>query len=79
MQDGPWFIDHITKCLLQSLEEVGFSTDNVRHVALISAKTGYGIESLISKLNKYWGTQGLCQSSCNVPGYFFSYCLEFLL
>ena len=34
------------------------SKENVREILLISAKTGYGIERLITKLHKNWGIQG---------------------
>ena len=34
------------------------SKENVQEILLISAKTGYGIERLITKMHKNWGTQG---------------------
>ena len=47
------------QCLIQSLEESNFDTTNVKHVALISAKTGYGIEDLISKIHSKWENRGI--------------------
>lgn len=49
-----------TKDMLRYLcKEAGLSTTNeVMHTALVSAKTGYGIEELITQLLKDWGKKG---------------------
>lgn len=54
------FIKHVKKCLLNSLEETGFEKASLLHLAVISAKTGFGVERLISTLQRIWGTRGKC-------------------
>ena len=45
--------------LLQACVDAGVCNgDNVKHVALISAKSGFGIEDLITALQKKWGSLG---------------------
>lgn len=36
----------------------GMARTNVKHVALISAQTGYGVEELITKLHNVWDYKG---------------------
>ena len=58
-RDCPHFFDNIKKQLVDSVVDVtGIKRENVTHVALTSAKTGYGIEELINKLQYKWGYKG---------------------
>ncbi|XP_025423199.1 nitric oxide-associated protein 1 [Sipha flava] len=52
--DFPGWINHVQKTLVQSIpKEI-----NIKHVAVVSAKTGFGIEELINKLHTLWQTRG---------------------
>lgn len=52
------YLDHIKQCLKEEIVKAGFDRLNVKHVSLISAKTGYGIEELITQLQKIWAYRG---------------------
>ncbi|XP_067013589.2 nitric oxide-associated protein 1 isoform X2 [Anabrus simplex] len=52
--DGPSFLEHVTTCLETSLNQTSLATANIRHVALVSAATGFGVEELITKLHNIW-------------------------
>ena len=58
-RDSPDFLQRISNTLLSSLNNYGLNKLNVKHVSLISAKTGFGVEELINALHKQWETQGL--------------------
>jgi len=58
-QDSKCFFTHVKKCLSKSVENIGIDKNSIRHVGLISAKTGYGIEELINKLHKIWEYKGI--------------------
>lgn len=52
--DFPGWVNHVQKILVQSLpKEI-----NIKHTAVVSAKTGFGIEELINKLHALWQTKG---------------------
>lgn len=57
-QDSPQFFNHVKECLSVAVENTGIRKKMIRHIALISAKTGYGIEQLINKLHKLWNYKG---------------------
>jgi GTP-binding protein EngB required for normal cell division len=57
-KDSRGYLNHITKCLVQELEKSGMNRANIKHVCLVSAQTGYGIESLITKIQNSWGVRG---------------------
>ncbi|XP_011698761.1 PREDICTED: nitric oxide-associated protein 1 [Wasmannia auropunctata] len=57
-QDSKHFFTHIKDCLSKAIESTGIKKENIRHVALVSAKTGYGIEELINKLHTIWKYKG---------------------
>ena len=57
-KDGPNFLENIERSLLQSLNEMGIGSANIKGVSLISAKTGYGVERFINKLHKIWAYKG---------------------
>lgn len=52
------YLDHIKLCLKEEIVKTGFDKMNIKHVSLISAKTGYGIEELITQLQKIWAYKG---------------------
>lgn len=58
-QDSRSFFAHIKECLSKALEEnTGIRKERIRHIALVSAKTGYGVEELINKLHTLWKYKG---------------------
>ncbi|XP_072758076.1 nitric oxide-associated protein 1 [Anoplolepis gracilipes] len=57
-QDTSHFFTHIKECLSKAVENTGIKKEKIKHVALISAKTGYGIEELINKLHTLWKYKG---------------------
>jgi len=54
-RDGIGYLDRIKQSLLNLCEERGVTA---QHIALVSAKTGYGIEKLISRLLRDWKLKG---------------------
>ncbi|XP_070539945.1 nitric oxide-associated protein 1-like [Ptychodera flava] len=58
-RDSPKYMDHIKTKLLQECVEAGLAPlDRIKHVSLISAKSGFGIEDLITNLQKIWKYKG---------------------
>jgi len=57
-QDSPQFLTHVKECLLKAVENTGINKEKIKHIELISAKTGYGIEELINKLHSLWKYKG---------------------
>lgn len=57
-RDHPDYLNHIRKCLVSEAIRLGFEERFIKHVALISAKTGFGVEQLITRLQQIWGTKG---------------------
>ncbi|KAM3866927.1 nitric oxide-associated protein 1-like [Diretmus argenteus] len=55
--DAPNYLQRIKRQLSQYCADAGIG-DNVKDVHLISAKTGYGIENLISSLQRLWQYKG---------------------
>lgn len=56
--DSKHFLTHIHKTLIQHLGESGIKKGNIKHVSLISAKTGFGVERLINKMHSVWEYKG---------------------
>ncbi|KAI5637365.1 50S ribosome-binding GTPase domain-containing protein [Phthorimaea operculella] len=56
--DSEGYLKRIKQCLLTEISKTKLAEANIRHVALISAKTGYGVEDLISAMFKYWLGKG---------------------
>ena len=54
---GGW-IESILECLEKNCTAKGIDGEQVKCVELISAKTGYNVEKLISYLIKHWNNQG---------------------
>lgn len=60
-RDSPKFLENIKQLLTNTVIQVtGVKKENITHVQLISAKTGYGIEQLINKLQYKWRYKGIC-------------------
>ncbi|XP_058444789.1 nitric oxide-associated protein 1 [Malaya genurostris] len=57
-KDCPGYLDNIQTNLTKMMIDAGFDRNNIKHVALISATTGFGVEQLITKLHNIWGTRG---------------------
>jgi len=55
-RDAPGYLDRIKESVVALCEERGITA---QHVALISAKTGYGIEKLITHLLRDWKLKGM--------------------
>ncbi|XP_066144077.1 nitric oxide-associated protein 1 isoform X1 [Euwallacea fornicatus] len=51
-KDDHHYLARIKQLLIDNLRLSGFGNSNIKHVELISAKTGYGIENLISSLHE---------------------------
>ncbi|XP_015115197.1 nitric oxide-associated protein 1 [Diachasma alloeum] len=57
-KDCSRFVDNVKASLMKALREAGIREFNIKHVELISAQTGYGVERLINKLHKIWAYKG---------------------
>lgn len=58
-KDDDGYLTRIRNSLLKLCEDCGLSKkEDIKHVALISAKTGYGIEDLITQLMCDWSHKG---------------------
>ena len=58
-KDCTGYLNRTKEMIGRYVEEYGLATgSNIRHIALVSAKTGYGIEELVTKLLVDWGRKG---------------------
>lgn len=57
-KDRRGYLERIKKSLVDELDKSGLSRANIKHVSLISATTGYGVEQLITKIQSSWGYRG---------------------
>lgn len=57
-RDSSKFFMHVKECLSKAVENTGIDRERIKDVALVSAKTGYGIEKLINKLHNVWKYKG---------------------
>lgn len=57
-KDQPDYLNHIKRILKNEAMRMGFEEKFIKHISLISAKTGYGVEELITKLQGTWGYKG---------------------
>lgn len=55
---GPLFRESILDCLIKHVEDKGITGKQISYVDLISAKTGYNIEKMISNLFELWNDEG---------------------
>lgn len=53
-KDHPNHLKYIKQCLKDEAMRMGFEERFIKHVALISAKTGFGVEELITRLHEIW-------------------------
>lgn len=57
--DNRGYLERVRACVEQNLKDVGLSRGgNVKGVCLVSAKTGYGVEDLITRLHDVWRSKG---------------------
>ncbi|CAD7091817.1 unnamed protein product [Hermetia illucens] len=57
-RDSPGYLKRIKDCLIKAVTSAGIDSMNIKHVALISAKTGFGVEELITHLHSQWKYEG---------------------
>ncbi|KAL3864046.1 hypothetical protein ACJMK2_005758 [Sinanodonta woodiana] len=59
-RDDTGYLERVKTLLRDSCERAGLNPtgENVKHICLVSAKTGYGIEDLITHLMKHWKMNG---------------------
>ncbi|KAK5645480.1 hypothetical protein RI129_006780 [Pyrocoelia pectoralis] len=59
-RDSQRYLDQIRNVVQSILRETidSRALKNIKHIALISAKTGWGVEELITKLHNIWMTRG---------------------
>ncbi|XP_058056072.1 nitric oxide-associated protein 1 [Anopheles bellator] len=57
-QDCSGYLENVRQCLTKTIIDAGFSRNNIKHVSLISANTGFGVEELITRIHNVWGTRG---------------------
>ncbi|XP_043529855.1 nitric oxide-associated protein 1 isoform X2 [Frieseomelitta varia] len=58
-RDCPSFLENVKQRLKDAVIDItGVKKENITHVQLASAKTGYGIEQLINKLQNKWQHKG---------------------
>ncbi|CAN7939244.1 unnamed protein product [Ixodes hexagonus] len=55
--DSPGYLARVKACVEQNLKDAGL-VQGVKGVCLVSAKTGYGVEDLISQLHNVWRMKG---------------------
>lgn len=58
-RDGKHFLNRVKQNLLDHVKLSGFATTNILDVALISAKSGFGVEDLITSLQSLWKHRGM--------------------
>lgn len=56
--DSIGYLKRVKESLLTEISKTKLGEANIKHLALISAKTGYGIEDLISAMFKHWLCKG---------------------
>lgn len=56
--DSIGYMKRIKESLMAEIKKTKLAEANIKHVALISAKTGYGVENLISVMFKQWMYKG---------------------
>lgn len=57
-KDHPDHLNHIKNCLKSEAVKMGFEEKYIKYISLISAKTGFGIEALITQLHSIWKYKG---------------------
>lgn len=57
-KDSRGYLNHIRGVLEQHIQSRGIPGRNIRHISLVSATTGYGIEELVTALHNKWSRDG---------------------
>ncbi|CAF0711988.1 unnamed protein product [Adineta steineri] len=57
-KDSDSYLSNVRKCLENECTKRGLGKHIVKYYGLVSARTGYGIEELISKVFRYWSQHG---------------------
>jgi len=57
-RDSSTYLQHLKMCLESTAREAGLGDANLIYTALISATTGFGVESLINRIFSEWGFKG---------------------
>lgn len=57
-RDSQNYLENVKNSLKSEALKMGFEKKSIKHTALISAKTGYGVEELITKLHEIWKYKG---------------------
>lgn len=52
--DHMGYLDHWKETLVSYVQKMGIDKSNIKHVSLISAHTGFGVEDLITQLHELW-------------------------
>lgn len=52
------YLNRIKQILFDSVKLCGFASSNIKHIELVSAKTGYGVEKLITSIGKLSNHKG---------------------
>ena len=52
------FEKSVFDCLINNCKKKGITGDQIKYVELISAKTGYNLEKIISNFFKIWNDEG---------------------
>lgn len=64
-KDGKGYLNRVLETLVKSCRDVGLYDDMlVKETVLVSAKTGYGIEELVTKLMVEWSRKGKAIVDC---------------
>ena len=61
-RDTTNYLQHLKKCLESTAREAGLGSAKLVHTAVISATTGFGVESLVDKIFSEWGFKGKCSA-----------------
>lgn len=57
-KDSRGYLNHVRSVLEQNIVERGIPQKNIRHISLVSATTGYGVEELVTALHNKWSRDG---------------------
>lgn len=52
--DHAGYLDHWRETLVTYVQKMGINQSNIKHVSLVSAHTGFGVEDLITQLQEMW-------------------------
>ena len=56
--DGPAHLTNISEALTHAIDDTELGQANVVDTCLVSAVTGFGIESLVDSIHNHWGNKG---------------------